>query len=39
MGNLSLMVNGAKILATIVIFTIGLVAINTAAMAGARAAS
>jgi putative ABC transport system permease protein len=32
-GNLSLMINGAKFLATIVIFTIGLVAINTAAMA------
>jgi putative ABC transport system permease protein len=32
-GNLSLMINGAKFLATIVIFTIGLVAVNTAAMA------
>src|SRR6202790_407226 len=32
-GNLALMINGAKFLATIVIFTIGLVAINTAAMA------
>src|ERR1700722_16795625 len=32
-GNLSLMINGAKFLATIVIFTIGLVATNTAAMA------
>ena len=32
-GNLGLLLNGAKFLATIVIFTIGLVAINTAAMA------
>src|SRR5579863_1704748 len=32
-GNLALLLNGAKFLATIVIFTIGLVAINTAAMA------
>jgi putative ABC transport system permease protein len=32
-GNLSLMINGAKFLAMIVIFTIGLVATNTAAMA------
>jgi putative ABC transport system permease protein len=32
MGNLSLMVNGAKFLAAIVIFTIALVAANTAAM-------
>ena len=32
-GNLRLLLNGAKFLATIVIFTIGLVAINTAAMA------
>jgi putative ABC transport system permease protein len=32
-GNLGLMLNGAKFLAAIVIFTIGLVAINTAAMA------
>jgi putative ABC transport system permease protein len=32
-GNLALLVNGAKFLAAIVIFTIGLVAINTAAMA------
>ena len=32
-GNLAMMLNGAKFLATIVIFTIGLVAINTAAMA------
>jgi len=32
-GNLALLVNGAKFLAAIVIFTIGLVAVNTAAMA------
>ncbi len=32
-SNLSLLVNGAKFLAAIVIFTIGLVAVNTAAMA------
>jgi len=32
-GNLALLLNGAKFLATIVIFTIGLVAVNTAAMA------
>jgi putative ABC transport system permease protein len=32
-GNLGLLLNGAKFLATIVIFTIGLVAVNTAAMA------
>ncbi len=32
-GNLGLMLNGAKFLAAIVIFTIGLVAANTAAMA------
>src|SRR5258707_1124077 len=32
-GNLGLLLNGAKFLAAIVIFTIGLVALNTAAMA------
>ena len=32
-SNLGLMLNGAKFLAAIVIFTIGLVAVNTAAMA------
>ena len=32
-GNLALLINGAKFLAAIVIFTIGLVAVNTAAMA------